>query len=146
MSNVFAKMALENPSYPIRMGQGWTDAEDKKLLSSIHNKKAIQLIADEHQRTVGGIQARQKNLATQYWFNNELPIEEIIKHTGLTKHQIENAIQKQEAMDELKNLKASPKKKNDILPDETIELLKHMNEKLDILIEITKERIKMKLD
>ena len=146
MPNLYAKMALENPAYPIRMGQSWTDEEDKQLLSSIHNKKTIKIIANEHQRTVGGIQGRQQFLATQYWFNNELPIEEIVKYTGLTKLQVENAIEKKEQLDELKKLKASPKKTKEITPDANAELLKQLNEKMDILIELTKQRIKMKLD
>ena len=80
--------------YPPRMGQKWTDEEVSKLLISIRKKKSIEAIAAEHGRTVGGINAERRKLAADYWFNDERPIEEIAKFTGLSPAEIDKAIKK----------------------------------------------------
>ena len=130
--NQFTKMAAENPSYPIRMGQPWLEEEDTRLLKSLQGKKNIQLIADEHQRTIGGIRSRQRVIAVDYYFENKLPIEDIMKYTCLTRTEIENSIEKQNALESAKELRKRVKK--DTPSDEIISLLRDINQKLDILI------------
>ena len=78
MPNLFTKMALENEHYPLRMGQPWEEDEVKQLLKSIHLKKCIKVIANEHQRTEGGILSRLRFIATEYYFNDNLPIQTIV--------------------------------------------------------------------
>lgn len=130
--NQFTKMAAENPSYPIRMGQPWLEDEDMRLLKSLQEKKNIQLIADEHQRTVGGIRSRQRVIAMDYYFENKLSVEDIIKYTCLTRTEIENSIEKRNAVKSAKEvLKRVPK---ETPGDEIISLLRSINQKLDILI------------
>lgn len=79
-----------------RMGKKWDDEEILKLLTSIQKKKSIGDIAKEHQRTPSAINAERKKLAVDYWFNEKRPIEQISKFTGLTKGEIEFAIQRRE--------------------------------------------------
>jgi hypothetical protein len=88
-------MAQRDPTkYPARMGKKWEDEEDIKLLTSIQENKSIADIATEHERTIGGINSRRKGLATDYWFNDKVPIEEIMTITGLSKEEIEETIQR----------------------------------------------------
>lgn len=134
-------MVLENTKYPIRMGEKWSDQEDMRLLKSIQEGKDIEIIACEHQRTVGGVNARRHIIATNYYFNNQLSIEQIIKYTGLTRYQIEDAIKKREMIEELKMIK-NPKKT--LENDELIYLLNILNQKLDIIIENTTRKEKIK--
>ena len=80
---------LDSSKYPARMGKGWDQEEIVKLLDSIRNKKSIEEIATEHERTVGGINSRRRGIATDYYFNNNLSIDKIQKFTGLTGEEIE---------------------------------------------------------
>jgi len=82
----------DNAIYPVRMGKKWDDDEVLQLLTSIQKKKTILEIASEHQRTIGAINSERRKLAADYWFNDKRPMEEIIKFTGLTREQIEDAI------------------------------------------------------
>ena len=88
-------MVEKDPSkYPARMGSKWDDEEVLKLLKSIKINKSIIDIAAEHERTVGAINSERRKLAADYWFNDNRPIEEIIKFTGLTKEEIEDTIKR----------------------------------------------------
>jgi len=78
--------------YPARLGKKWENEEVNKLLSSIRNKKSIAEIATEHERTIGGINGRRKQMAADYWFNDKKLMEEIQNITGLSKGEIEEAI------------------------------------------------------
>jgi hypothetical protein len=64
------------------------------LLKSIRAKKTHSEIAKEHQRTVGGIKAKLKQIATDYYFDNELSMDDIKKYTGLDELTISEAISK----------------------------------------------------
>ena len=86
---------LDPSQYPKRLGQPWKEGEIKRLLCSIQQKKSVEEIAEEHQRTVSGIQCYIKKLAVEYHVHHNMPMEEIERSTGLTREQIEDAIQKQ---------------------------------------------------
>jgi hypothetical protein len=91
----YTKMAQENPDkYPARMGQSWTDDEVTKLLTSICNKKSVEDIAKDHQRTEGGIKAQLKKMAYDYHKNDKKTIEEIETLTGLSALIINKTISK----------------------------------------------------
>ena len=93
--SLYQGMAQRDPTkYPARMGKKWEDEEDIKLLTSIQENKSIADIAAEHERTIGGINTRRKVLAADYWFNDKMPIEEIMTITGLSKEEIEDTIQR----------------------------------------------------
>lgn len=91
------------------MGQPWRDSEVQKLLTSIQMKKSIQEIALEHGRTEGGITSEIRKLATDYHFNDNRPIEEIQKYTGLSKEAIEDAIKRRKWKEENKEERKAAK-------------------------------------
>ena len=136
---------LDPSKYPARLGQPWKDDEVLKLLTSIQKKKSIEDIAKEHDRTVSGIRAYLKKLATDYHFNDKRPIEEIQKFTGLNKEEIMEAIKKQDYKDSIKKLDSVYKKnnKNNVSPTENgesnmkevLSLLKSIQLSLNILLE-----------
>ena len=135
---------LDPSKYPARIGQPWKDEEVEKLLRNIQKKKTMEEIAKEHQRTVGGIYSRIRELAADYHFNDNRPIEEIQKYTGLTKKEIEEAIKKREFNDALKkphiSLQPKPaieKPKEEEMPTmkEVVSLLKDIQGKLNLLLE-----------
>jgi len=95
--------------YPPRIGQKWTDEEVSKLLISIRKKKPIEAIAAEHERTVGGINAERRKLAADYWFNDQRPIEEIMKFTGLSAADIDEAIKRRQNKEDSKEKKDEKK-------------------------------------
>jgi len=80
--------------YPSNMGKAWSNEEVMGLLKSIRAKKTHAEIAKEHQRTVGGIKAKLKQIATDYYFDNELSMDDIKKYTGLDELTISEAISK----------------------------------------------------
>jgi hypothetical protein len=85
---------LDPSKYPARLGKPWKEDEILKLLNSIKQKKPIEAIAAEHERTVGGINSYRKKLAVDYHFNDQRPMEQIERFTGLTREEIEEAIQR----------------------------------------------------
>jgi hypothetical protein len=85
---------LDPSKYPARLGKPWKEDEILKLLNSIKEKKSIETIAAEHERTVGGINSYRKKLAVDYHFNDQRPMEQIERFTGLTREEIEEAIQR----------------------------------------------------
>lgn len=89
-------MKNDPDKYPARMGQIWTDDETLKLLQAVRNKESFDQIASSHERTVGAIRARLRSLACDYYFNENRPIEVIMKFTGLEKQTIIDAISKRQ--------------------------------------------------
>lgn len=78
------------------MGSPWSDDEIIQLLQCIRKKKSISEIAEIHQRTEGGIKYRLREIAADYHFNDNRPLDEIHKYTGLSFEQIEDAIKRRE--------------------------------------------------
>ena len=87
---------LDISKYPSRLGAPWTDEERIKLLNFIKKNESIDNIAKSHERTKGGITAQLKQLATDYYCNDNKSIPEIQIITGLTKESIIDAIEKRE--------------------------------------------------
>jgi len=79
---------------PARNGAPWKDEEVIKMLIAIRKKKTIKEIADIHERTSGGIHSKLKGLAVDYFYNDEKPISEIEKITGLSGKVIQEAVDK----------------------------------------------------
>ena len=103
--SMYRVMADHKPEmYPERMGEKWGSDEITKLLSSIENKTSIEDIAKEHRRTVGGINTRRRCLAVDYWFNEKKSKDEIMRITGLTLADIDDAIKRKESALRLKKI------------------------------------------
>jgi len=76
------------------MGKPWEDEEVIKMLMAIRKKKTIKEIAEVHERTTGGINSKLRGLAVDYFYNDEKPISEIEKITGLSSQVIQEAVNK----------------------------------------------------
>ena len=94
-------------SVPSRRGQPWLDDEIQNLLQAVRKKESIEQIAQKHERTPGGIRSRLRELAADYYFNDNRPIDEIIKFTGLDAETISDAISKRQYAMDLKEKKQS---------------------------------------
>ena len=134
---------LDPSKYPTRLGQPWKEDEVVKLLTSIQKKTSIEEIAKEHDRTVGGIRSYIRKLAVDYHIHDKRTMEEIQTYTGLTKEQIEDAIQKHEVKEARKKettehtVEKKIKTTEEGMPTmmEVVSLLKDIQDKLTMLLE-----------
>ncbi len=87
----------QNPDkeYHSNTGQKWTDQEETLLLENLSKNTDIQLIAQSHNRTTGGINARRRVIAYRLYSNNNT-MEEIILKTKLDEDQIIETIKKRQ--------------------------------------------------
>ena len=117
------------------MGQPWEEDEVIKLLASIQQNKSIEDIASDHERTVGGINSYRKKLAVEYYTNDQRPIKQIQKFTGLSQLEIEDAINRHEIREG--KLSSKVKANEQKLPNisELMIIIKDIQGKLDMLIE-----------
>jgi hypothetical protein len=130
-------MIEKDPSkYPARMGEPWGDEEVLQLLTLVQKKKTVDEISNLHERTVGSINSKLKSLAMEYYFNDNRPIEEIQKFTGLTKEVIEYAVNIRK---ERKTKVASQRivKNENTEMSEIITILKDIQNKLTLFLEKT---------
>jgi len=127
------------------MGSPWKGEEIVKLLTNVRKKKTIPEIAAEHERTEGSIASKLRTLAGDYYFNDKRPIEEIQKFTGLTEEVISEVIKKREGQNKMKesinkSVSKQSEKVDDIKKNENAEImamLKDINKKLDLLLQIS---------
>jgi hypothetical protein len=129
---------------PAMMGKTWKQDEINKLLASVASKKTIQEIAIEHQRTQGGITSRLKELAANYFINENKSLNEIVTITGLSKEVISDAIAKKEYQNSLKPIKAIKAIKPVKLEPVNINV-EELNKKIDLLLEAV-NRLEQKVD
>ena len=98
---------------PSKAGKKWTQDEDDTLLQELDKNMDINIIAKAHDRTVGGISARQETIAYNMHLKNT-SIEEIMKKTKLNEKQVTEMISKKEKynvmMKEKKEVKQKEKK------------------------------------
>ena len=104
---------FNNPDkkYPFKFCKKWTDDEERLLIRELQENTTIEMIAENHQRTTGGIRARQKLIAYIMFMNNT-PMEEIIQKTKLSSKTIEKAIEKK--LEEITAKKAPKQNKENI--------------------------------
>lgn len=98
MESSFLKMLKsQNPDkdYPSNTGQKWTDEEETVLLEELSKNIDIQLIAQCHNRTIGGINSRRKEIAYKLYSDN-ISMEEILSKTKLEENQIIEIINKRQ--------------------------------------------------
>lgn len=130
------KLKLQNPDkeYPSNIGQKWTIEEENILLEELDKNIDINLIAQSHNRTIGGIIGRQKDIAYKMHIN-KIPIEEIIIKTKLSQELILETIAKKEIV------KITTKSKMFSLENEVIEMkmeIKDLKNTISKLIEMLK--------
>jgi hypothetical protein len=96
-SPMLKMLKSQNPEkeYPSNTGQKWTNEEESLLLEELSKNIDIHLIAQFHNRTAGGINARRGQIAYKLYSNNN-SMEEIILKTKLDEDQIIETIKKQQ--------------------------------------------------
>ena len=89
------RISNEDKEYPSNMGQKWSDEEEILLLEELNNNIDIEIIAEKHHRTIGGINSRRQEIAYKMYLKNT-SIEEINKQTKLDNNCIQQTIQKRQ--------------------------------------------------
>jgi len=89
------RISNEDKEYPSNMGQKWSDDEEISLLRELNDNIDIEMIAQKHNRTIGGINSRRQEIAYKMYLK-KISIEEIIKQTKLDYDCIEQTIQKRQ--------------------------------------------------
>ena len=59
------RISNEDKEYPSNMGQKWSNEEEILLLEELNNNIDIGIIAQKHNRTIGGINSRSKKIANK---------------------------------------------------------------------------------
>ena len=130
-----SEQQAQKPNYPARMGKAWDDHEILNLLKKIRENKTVDIIAKEHERTVGGITSKLRVLAYEFYEEGKT-IDQIKKYTGLSTEQIADSISKREyAKSILKNkLKEDPidKKMNQ---EELLQAVREIRDKCNKILE-----------
>jgi len=89
------RVSNEDKEYPSNMGQKWSNEEELLLLEELNNNIDIEIIAQKHNRTIGGINSRRREIAYKMYLKN-VSIEEIIRKTKLDNNYIEETIKKRQ--------------------------------------------------
>ena len=100
------KISNEDNEYPSNMGQKWSDEEEKLLLEELNVNADIEAIAQKHNRTIGGINCRRKEIAYRMYLKN-ISTTEIVKKTKLDYDSIKQIIEKKQNYN-TKNNKLQP--------------------------------------
>lgn len=131
MDSPMKKMLLSrdpNKSYPSNLGKKWYDDEDALLMEELNNNIDIEIIAQKHNRTLGGIKCRCGHIAYNMYLQ-DIPMEEIIEKTHLDEQYIKQIIDKKTNKYEKTN-KIDKNKSNNInlIENEIIEMKKDIKE------------------
>ena len=104
-SPMLKMLKSQNPDkdYPSNTGHKWTVEEETLLLEELSKNIDIQLIAQRHNRTTGGINARRREIAYKLYSNN-ISTEDIILKTKLDKDQIIETIKKRQNLKKCKSV------------------------------------------
>ena len=97
MNSFMNLVKIQNPGkeYPSKMGQKCTDEEETLLLEELNKNMDIETISQTHNRTIGGINARLRDIAYKMYLKN-ISMEEIIKKTKLNPEYIRQTIEKKQ--------------------------------------------------
>ena len=131
--------------YPSNMGQKWTVEEEKLLLDELDKNIDIKIIAETHNRTVGGIVGRQRDIAYKMYLTNAC-IEEIIIKTKLNKELITETIRKRDLYKTRVKLETKPKTEHKLFKPKMSSLENDVNEMRIEIKELThtiKELVEM---
>jgi hypothetical protein len=114
---------IQNPEkdYPSAMGQKWTDEEETSLLEEL-TRIDIETIAQLHNRSIGGINARRREIAYKMYLKN-ISMEEIIEQTKLDVNCIRQTIERRN-----KSSKSTPIEPRPNIESEIIEMKNELKE------------------
>jgi len=143
-SPMLKMLKTKNPDtdYPTNMGQKWSDEEENTLLQELDKNINIEIIAQTHNRTIGGIRGRQRTIAYNMYVK-KVSIEEIIIKTKLDKEQIMETITRKENQQKKVKITQEPKiePKKVSLENEIIEMrseIKELKNTIKELVEMMK--------
>ena len=143
-SPMLKMLKTKNPDtdYPTNMGQKWTDEEENTLLQELDKNINIEIIAQIHNRSIGGIRGRQRTIAYNMYVK-KVSIEEIIRKTKLDKEQIMETITRKENPQKKVKITQEPKiePKKVSLENELIEMrseIKELKNTIKELVEMMK--------
>jgi len=131
-SSMLNMLKLQNPEkdYPSNLGQKWSDSEENILLDELSKNIPIEIIAENHKRTVGGIESRKRHIAYKMYLKN-IPIIEIVEKIKLDSDCIKHIIDKKQTFDLKKDVESKVKIDNmslDISFTEISELRKEVSD------------------
>ena len=95
----FFSKTMSSTEHPANRGKPWLDDEILQLLQNVRKKKTVEEIAEQHQRTVGGITSRLRELAAGYHAEGR-PMEDIMRFTGLTEEVINESVARRKIAEE----------------------------------------------
>lgn len=98
------KERYPDKEFPPSFGQKWTEHEENKLLEELKANIDLETIANNHSRTVGGIQSRRAEIAYSMYLK-DVSMDEIMKKTKLKNEIIQQIIDRRQ--------KGSNKESND---------------------------------
>ena len=143
MDSFILKMLKKNnpdKDYPINTGQIWTGEEENTLLQELDKNINIEIIAQTHNRTIGGIRGRQRTIAYNMYVK-KVSIEEIIRKTKLDKEQIMETITRKENPQKKVKITQEPKiePKKVSLENEIIEMRSEIKELKNTIKELVEK-------
>jgi len=114
-SYILKGLKIKNPDkeYPSNIGQKWTTEEELLLLEELNKDTDIEIIAKDHNRTIGGINSRRREIAYKMYLKN-VSIEKIVEETKLNIECIEQTIEKRQNSNQKNNKKYTQLMKNDV--------------------------------
>lgn len=84
---------IDPPQNHSNSGQKWAEVEETTLLEELNKNMDIETIAQNHKRTIGGINSRRKEIAYKMYLK-DASMEEIIEKTKLDEEYIQQTIDK----------------------------------------------------
>jgi hypothetical protein len=125
-SRMLKRLKSLNPDkvFPDNIGQKWTDEEETLLLEELSKNIDIDLIAQSHNRSLGGINARRKHIAYYKFYCNNISIEEIMVKTKLDSECILATIKTRQNPQDKKQCYVKPF----VIKDEIIEIKNDIRE------------------
>ena len=132
-------LKIKNPDkeYPSNLGVKWCEDEENILLEELNKNIDIEIIAQNHKRTIGGINSRRREIAYKLYLHN-CSITEIIEKTKLDQKIIEETIDKRKHNIPKDNTKDNPKIKLENEINEMKSEIKELKNTITELVEMIK--------
>ena len=141
-SSMLKMLKSQNPDkeYPSNIGKKWTNQEERLLLEELSKNIDIQVIAECHSRTTGGINARRREIAYKLYTTNN-SMEEILLKTKLDEYQIIEAIEQRQ--NNLKKCKSITEIKKSFSIESVMDEIDKMKNDIKQLKNTIEELVKM---
>ena len=94
---MWKSLQTKNPEkeYPSNLGAKWSNEEETLLLEALSKNTDIEMIAQKHNRTTGGIHCRLRDIAYRLYLKN-ISMDEIMKITKLDEEYITQSIERKQ--------------------------------------------------